>query len=85
MQQQFHGGNDGAGRTPEQCVDILCDHLRIAKEDAALLIARVKSRASAMGMSKARALFAAYVEGQRPRWKAEAAKVIADFGLEVVR
>jgi len=85
LQQQFHGSNDSARHTPEQCVDILCGHLRIAREDAALLIARVKSRAAAMGMSSARSWFNAYVAGQARRWKAEAEKAIADFGLEVAK
>lgn len=84
--QQYHGGNsdrqhwkadgefDGYRHsTPDECLATLASHLRISLEEAKTLRETIKSKAD----------LAAYVETQKPRYKAEAEAVIARHDLKV--
>lgn len=90
---RYHGGNGSDAKTPEQCLNILAKHLRISADEAVALrdavladynginqYDRVYNR---VGGGRARDWVANWCETQKPRWKAEADKAIADFGLIV--
>jgi hypothetical protein len=69
--ERYHGGNGNPKRTPEQCLAVLAQHLRISLDDAAALT------------TLTRAEFYTFTAVQQPRWKREAQAAIAAHGLEV--
>lgn len=72
--ETYHGSNGRDGRSPEECARLFAKHARISPEsDAAPLLAARLDRAA----------FRAWIETQRPRWKAEAEGCIARHGLRV--
>lgn len=90
---RYHGGSGSNAKTPEQCLEILAKHLRIspieatALRDEALHIYnginqydRVYNRT---GGKVIRDWMDDWCKTQRPRWKAEAGRAIAEFGLVV--
>jgi len=64
--ERYHGGAD---KTPDQCTEILADHLRISLDDARAMVANPPSRQA----------FKSYIENCKPRWKAEAEAVLPMF------
>lgn len=41
--EQYHGGNGSDGRSPEKCLSILADHLRISQDEAKQISDQVKN------------------------------------------
>lgn len=92
--EEYHGGSGSNGRTPEQCLKIFCEHVRISEEEAKTLIEQVEKVPARvygpddLGAKKnnreRRAFFSSWIEQQKPRWKREADAAIARFGLEVM-
>lgn len=81
--EEYHGASGSDGRTPEQCLKIFCEHVRIQEREARELIRDIELIGK---MSKdARAFFSNWIEQQKPRWKREADAAIARFGLEVTK
>lgn len=63
LHEVYHGGS---GKTDEECKRIFCDYMRVHGQiaDALSIILRQ--------CQNPKALFAAWVESQKPRWKMEA-------------
>jgi hypothetical protein len=100
--ERYHGGNSerqhwkGEGKkefdgyrfsTPDECLVILADHLRVSVEECAALRVRLLDVAKAEAdvnfvpdWKLVRAEFGAFVDAQRERWAAE-----AKAGLELIR
>lgn len=91
--EKYHGGSGSDGGTPEQCLKIFCDHVRISESEAYALIDQIQQVPSRQygpddigakrNNRQRRAFFANWIEQQKPRWKREADAAIARFGLEV--
>lgn len=83
----------GQKRSDEECIQIMADHFRISLDEANHLLAMLVGCANSVshysrvyeGGAKpvVKAAMACWVESQKPRWKAEADKAIADLGLVV--
>ncbi|MDO9252593.1 MAG: hypothetical protein Q7U48_13720 [Hydrogenophaga sp.] len=105
-QGQYHGGNgqrqhwkpDGSfdgyrESTPDECLQVFAEHVRISLADAAELRQLVVAETETvnqydrvylgLGRVKARAAFAHWIEAQKPRWKADADACVASLGLVV--
>lgn len=70
--EKYHGSN--GSHSVEQCLKIFAEYVRITPEQADALIDSFKG-----GQATVRAQFAAWVEQQSPRWKAEADRAIAKY------
>ena len=91
--EEYHGGSGSYGGTPEQCLKIFCEHVRISEAEAYALIDQIeqvpdrKYGPDDIGAKRnnreRRKFFARWIEQQKPRWKREADAAIARFGLEV--
>ena len=91
--EEYHGGSGSDGRTPEQCLKIFCEHVRISEDEAYALIDQIEQvparqyGADDVGAKrnnrKRREFFKRWIDEQKPRWKREADAAIARFGLEV--
>ena len=81
--QQFHGGNGSPQRSQEECLAIFAKLMRVSTAEAGGVLNKAKDLAIDENVKSARAWFTAWVESQKPRWKTEADKVIADLGLTV--
>lgn len=64
--EKYHGGSGSGAKTPDECLAILAEHLRMDLDSARVLVATAKESALP------KAAFAAVVKGLRPRWKREA-------------
>jgi hypothetical protein len=83
----------GQKRSDEECIQIMADHFRISLNEARGLLAALIFHAESVSQYKrvyeggakpvVKAAVACWVEAQKPRWKAEADKAIADLGLVV--
>ena len=83
----------GQKRSDEECIQIMADHFRISLNEARGLLAALIFHAESVSQYKrvyeggtkpvVKAAMALWVESQKPRWKAEADKAIADLGLVV--
>lgn len=69
--ESYHGGSD---KTPEECLKIFSDYLRIGLTEASEMQARAASG------ELSRREFNAYVESQKPRWSDEALA-----GIELIK
>lgn len=83
--QQFHGGNGDQARSPEECLRVFADHVRLSLPECESVRDCVESIAAREGLKKAREFFSAWIDEQRPRWKTEAEEIIRAFGLSVTR
>ena len=81
--QQFHGGNGSPQRSQEECLAIFATTMRMSTAEAGGVLNKAKDLAIDRNVKAAREWFSTWVESQKPRWKAEADKVIADLGLEI--
>lgn len=80
--ERYHGGNGSSGKTPEECLQIFADHVRVPLEDARTLAAEFETHSLTElrlvdQMKIRRWLFAGWCGAQHPRWKAEAEAAIA--------
>lgn len=83
----------GKKRSDDECIQIMADHFRISLDEANHLMALLVGCANSVSHYKrvyeggakpvVKAAMACWVESQKPRWKAEADKAIADLGLVV--
>lgn len=83
----------GKKRSDEECIQIMADHFRISLNEARALLVALIFHAESVSHYKrvyeggakpvVKAAMAIWVEAQKPRWKAEADKAIADLGLVV--
>lgn len=80
---EYHGASGSDARTPERCLAILAEHLRITTDSAQALADRVRDVYWLRGIAAAHAEFAAYVTACRPRWAREAGEAIAKHALTV--
>jgi hypothetical protein len=74
--------------TPKECLQIFADLVRIPIDEAEELhelvcSAAVKAEVNQFDWKQGRAFFAAWIERQAPRWKAEAEACIAKYGLVI--
>lgn len=86
----FHRGNgklniNGEYRTPtpDECLVFFAQHARISEQEALALRNQMSALIDENGVKVARACFGNWIEAQKPRWKAEAERVIADLNLKV--
>ena len=82
--QRYHGSNGSSAKGDAECLKILAKHLRIKEFEAEQFVATaalIYRRFSDVGRVKE--FVAGYVEGCKPRWKAEADAVIKQFNLVV--
>lgn len=93
MASSFAEPGYGKKRSDEDCIQIMADHFRIDLNEARGLLAALIFHAESVSQYKrvyeggakpvVKAAMALWVEAQKPRWKAEADKAIADIGLVV--
>lgn len=72
--ERYHGGNSSPERSPEECLKVFADYMRITPEQADALIDAFRG-----GKGAVREQFEAWADAQRPRWKLEADAVIAKY------
>lgn len=70
---KFHAGNTSNPLSPDECLRVLASHFRISLDEARGLSETIVSEDA----------LAAWVETQKPRFKAEAVAAIAKHGLQV--
>lgn len=75
--EQYHGASGSNSKTPDECLAIVADHLRISREDATILRDAVQTVCAEKGNPSGRNYFNGFIEEQRPRWQAEAQAGIA--------
>lgn len=75
--EQYHGASGSNSKTPDECLAIVANHLRITLEEAKALRDEVWPTDRIPVPAQARKRFAAFVETLRPRWQAEAQAGIA--------
>lgn len=91
---RFHGGNGTPKRSPDECLRIFAEHVRIPLDEAVTLremlrtyyrnIASFYSRTYENGgIAETQAMLAQWCEAQRPRWKREADECIAKLHLKI--
>ena len=83
FQQAYHGGNGNPARSKDECERILARYVRVSVNEARGLVVAMVAIAAEQGNKAARKAFGEWIEAQKPRWKAEADKCIADLGLVV--
>lgn len=81
--EQYHGGSGSSAKTPNECLNILCDHFRITKVEALALISKISGYYDSDGTMGAKIALTVWVETQKPRWKKEADDCIKNHGLIV--
>lgn len=72
--------------TPEECVGLFADYIRVTEEEAREIISRVRFAEAARredGGPGARDTWCQIVEEMRPRWKQDAENCIAAHGLVI--
>lgn len=72
--EKYHGSNGDPSKSLMECMTIFANYVRITVEQADALINTFKG-----GQAAIRGQYAAWVEQQRPRWKAEADAAIAKY------
>jgi hypothetical protein len=70
---RYHGGNSLPARDRDECLAIFCNHFRIGSEQGEELAATIRSQDE----------LAAWVETQKPRYRAEAERAISEYGLVI--
>lgn len=78
--EQYHGGSGKDGKTPDECRQILADHLRITLDAATTLANQISdvygsaltSDKASEARTSAKLAFGSFVNAQRERWQAEA-------------
>lgn len=92
--EKYHGGNSNPIKTPDECLDIFAKHVRVsldeAREVVEMLQNEIDTKTTHYGRvyegaagPVAKAALALWCDAQKPRWKAEADKCIADLEMVV--
>lgn len=81
--QQFHGGSGSSAVDAAECLRRFASTVRVSHQAAADLREHILEMAKAFGNKAARQEFAAWIEDQKPRWKAEADACIKNLSLQV--
>lgn len=71
-------------KSASECIRIFAEHARVTEKDAVRLAGQIAITRKDSGKDAARAVFAEWINLQRPRWKAEADAVIRRYELGVV-
>jgi hypothetical protein len=71
--QQYHGANDGR-HTPGDCLRILADHLRVSRDEAEQVCAKVARTFASEGPKRAREVWRGVVDAMGPTWARQAAE-----------
>jgi hypothetical protein len=79
--EQYHGGNHTrGGNTPEHCLQVFADHIRVSLAEAEAIKADVAAQWNIPDMRKR---WGEICEAQKPRWTREAQECIAKHSLVV--
>lgn len=70
-------------KSASECIRIFAEHARVTEKDAVRLAGQIATTRKESGKDNARAVFAEWINLQRPRWKAEAVAVIKRYELGV--
>jgi hypothetical protein len=89
--EDYHGGGGRSktGKSQEDCLRIFAEHVRLPIDEISALVSKwagelQESGYSAYELGKFKAeVFPAWIEAQKPRWKAEAEHVIKLFDLKI--
>lgn len=79
--QTYHGCNGDRPKSSDEALEIFAKHARVSTNEARGLAVFLLDTLNLDGPHAARQAFSIWIAAQRPRWKAEAEKAIADFGL----
>ena len=77
LDDEYHGSSGASGNTPEECMEFLCNHLRVTTDQGEAIAKRVSFTEGpfASGYDKRqahRAVFSACVDELREQWKTQA-------------
>lgn len=69
LDERYHGGNSQPAKSPDECLRIFAEHARVSPTVARELADKIGQIWSTKGNAKQE--FHAWIEAQRPRWRAE--------------
>lgn len=81
--EKYNGGNGSSAKGACDCMRIFADHVRIPETEAARIIGHFAKLVKIKGRDAARKSFGAWIDAQRPRWKAEADALIRKYGFGI--
>lgn len=81
--EKYHGSNGSNAKGADECMRIFADHVRMPKAEAIRIVGRFANLVKAEGKDAARKAFGAWIDAQRPRWKAEADALIRKYGFGI--